>query len=119
MKGHQDNWIDLDKLDRLALLNIEVDYWAKEFWATKAEDHKYFTYTTPHGMWKISMLGYRVCNHLTQYLRESIEWGKVAEYWIYKRKRMAEQGYFQVDWDANKDAMKAVNVSRRHWVSKF
>ena len=65
------------------------------------------------------MLGYRVCKHLMQYMCESIAGGKVAEYWIYKRKRMTEQGYFQVDWEANKDAMKAVKVSRRHWVSKF
>ena len=65
------------------------------------------------------MLGYRVCKNLIQYLRESIEGGKVAEYWICKRKRMIEQEYFQVDWEANKAAMKAVPVSRRHWVSKF
>ena len=97
VKGHQDNWIDLDKLHRFALLNVEVDYWPKELWAEKVEDHKYFMYTTPKEMWKISMLGYRVCNHLIQYLRESIEGGKVVEYWIYKRKRMSEQGYFQVD----------------------
>jgi len=119
VKGYQDVWGNIGKLDRLALLNIEVDYWAKEFWAERVEDHKYFTYTTPKGMWRISMLGYRVCKNIMQYLRESIEGGKVAEYWICKRKRMTEQGYFQVDWEANKAAMQAVPVSRRHWVSKF
>ena len=119
VKGHQDEWVNMDKLDRLALLNIEVDYWAKDFWAEQVTNHTYFNYTIPKGMWKVSMLGYRVCKHLIQYMRESIEGGKVAEYWIYKRNRMTEQGYFQVDWEANKDAMKAVKVSRRHWVSKF
>lgn len=29
VKGHQDAWIDIDRLGRLALFNIEVDYWAK------------------------------------------------------------------------------------------
>ena len=51
------------------------------------------------------MLEYRICKYLFQYTRDSIEGGKVAEYWIYKLKQMTEQGYFQVDWEANKDAM--------------
>ena len=45
VKGHQDEWVIMDKLDRLALLNIEVDYWAKDFWAAQVTNHKYFTYT--------------------------------------------------------------------------
>lgn len=60
------------------------------------------------------MLGYMVCNHLVQYLRERIEGGKVAEYWIWERKRMPAQGYFQVDWNANKITMNASTVARRH-----
>ena len=56
---------------------------------------------------------------MIQYLRESIEGGKVAEYWICKKKVILEQGYFLVDWEANKLAMKASPVARRYWVTKF
>ena len=64
IKGHQDDWLDIEKLDMLVLLNIEVDYWAKEYWEVKVNEYRYFSYKTPRGMWKVSMLGYRVCNHL-------------------------------------------------------
>ena len=114
VKGHQDDNVDLCTLDRLAILNIEVDFWAKDFWARKVEGHTYFKYKTPKGIWAISMLGTRVCKHLVQYLRESIEGGKAAEYWIYKKKRMTEEGYFQVDWEANKLAMKESRIARNN-----
>ena len=29
VKGHQDDLVNIEILDRLALMNIEVDYWAK------------------------------------------------------------------------------------------
>lgn len=32
---------------------------------------------------------------------------------------MIEQGYFQVDWDANKLAVEASTVSRWQWMTKF
>ena len=124
IKGHQDDNVKIEDLGRLAMLNVEVDLYAKLFWADKVKINqsgvqKYFQYRVPEGMWKIAVLGTRVTNHLSQYLRESIEGTGVAEYWIHKKKRFSEEGYFQVDWDANKEAMKSVPVSRRHWVTKF
>ena len=62
------------------------------------EDYTYFKYKTSKGMWAIEVLDTRVYNHLVQYLREIIKGGKAVEYWIYKKKRMTEEGYFQVDW---------------------
>lgn len=32
---------------------------------------------------------------------------------------MSEQGYFQVECDANTRSMKSAKVSRRQWVTKF
>ena len=83
------------------------------------EDHVYFKYKTPKGVWAIAILGTRVCNNLVEYLRESIEGGKAAEYWIYKRGKMTEEGYFQVDWEANKLATKESQTGRKHWVTTF
>ena len=33
VKVHQDEVIDVDKIDTWALLNIKLNFWAKEFWA--------------------------------------------------------------------------------------
>ena len=90
VKGHQDENINLKNLGRLALLNVEMDYWAKEYWKEKYASRKYFSYKVPKGMWKIAMIDTRVCNHLIPHLRDSIEEGKASEYWVYKRKRFDE-----------------------------
>ena len=52
-------------------------------------------------------------------MRESIEGEAIADYWINDKKRFTEEGYFQVDWDACKMAIRKSKVTRRHWVSKF
>lgn len=106
IKKHQGDWVDLEDLDMYTVMNIEVNYCAKRFREEMLAKHIYISYTTPTSMWKISMLCYRVYNHLVQYLRESIEGGKVAGYWIYKRKQLTMQRYFQVDWETNKLFMK-------------
>ena len=102
---------------------MEVDQAAKEFWTEKYNDNdkkrRYFSYMVPKGMWQISFLGTRVCKNLKSFLRESIEGGKAVEYWITKRKRFNTTNFFRVDWEANKDAMESVSVTRRHWVTKF
>ena len=73
----------------------------------------------PKGMWQISFLGTKVCKNLKPFLRESIEGGKAVEYWISQRKRFNETNFFNVDWEATKEAMESVPVKRRHWVTKF
>ena len=122
--GHQDNTKDLKDLDRLAVLNVEVDWYAKDFWAEKYaqpihKQRRNVMYKVPMGMWKVSFLGTRVVNKLSSFLRESIEGGKAAEYWVLNRKRFTNTSFFEVDWEANKAAMASVKLSRRHWVTKF
>ena len=96
-----------------------MDLEAKAWWDACKHNPSYFQYTTPKGMWKVSLLGNRVVNRLTSYLRESIEGGKVAEYWIKKKKKFTEESFFCVDWEAIKAAMGKVGPQRRRWVSKF
>ena len=124
IKGHQDGKKKLEDLTRLELLNVEVDLYAKEFWVEKYDQttdmqRRYFKYRTPMGMWNISVLGTRVVTKLFTCLRESIEGGKAAEYWVLNKKRFTETSYFEVDWEANKQAMESVGLARRHWVTKF
>ena len=48
-------------------------------------------------MWKVSILGTRVTNDLMQFMRESIEGGNAAEYWVMDRKRFSKDSFLQVD----------------------
>ena len=62
IKGHQDGKKKLEDLTRLELLNVEVDLYAKEFWAEKYHQttdiqRRYYKYKTPMGIWNISVLG--------------------------------------------------------------
>ena len=70
-------------------------------------------------MWEISLLGTRLCKHLLGSLRESIQVSDALEYWVTQKQRFTNATFVDVDWKANKMAMKSVSSSRRHWVTKF
>ena len=97
IKGHQDDLKMIDELDRWAIINIEMDLRAKNCWHENSRTGRYLEYTVPKGMWKVSILGNRISNHLREYVRESIEGEAIADYWINDKKRFTEEGYFQVD----------------------
>ena len=99
VKGHQDSKKKLKDFNRLELMNVEVDLYAKDFWARKyapalIKQRKYLKYKLPMGMWNISFMGTRVINNLVPFLRESIEGGKAAEYWVNKRKIFNKDSFF-------------------------
>ena len=119
IKGHQDDKVKLQDLDYWALLNIEMDMLAKDWWGQQINMKQYVQYIIPKGIWKISLLGNRTSNDLQNYLRDSIEGAKAAEYWADKRKRFTEESYFEVDWKAVEQAMKSSTLQRQHWVTKF
>ena len=119
VKGHQNDDKKLEDLDYWALLNIEMDILAKDWWALKHTTEQYFQYKVPKGIWKISLLGNRVSNDLNGYLREGIEGAVTAQYWVEKRKRYTEDSFFLVDWTAIKKALKSTSLQRQHWVTKF
>ena len=123
IKGHQDDKKPYEKLDRMEILNVQADLYAKDYWAklysNPDKERHYFKYSIPKGIWKISFLGTRVCKKIKSFLRESIEGGEAAEYWVLKRKRFSKDGFFEVDWKANKKAMTTVSIGKRHWLTKF
>lgn len=53
------------------------------------------------------------------YTRNCTKGGKVVDFWMFKRKRFTEEGYSQVDWDANRLVMNTAPVNEMHWVMKF
>ena len=58
----------------MALLNMECDIRAKEYWSEQLLNHKYFHYNKLKGIW---IVGTGVCNHLQQDIKKIIEgvWG--------------------------------------------
>ena len=110
-------------LDRLSILNIEYDLYTKDFWIEKyGEDqppNRYFQYNIPIGMWKVSFLGTRIVKDLKECLRENIEGGKAAEYWVLNRKRFSPSSFFKVDWESNQKEISSVSLARWHCVTKF
>ena len=119
VKGHQDDNWKLENLDYWALLNVEMDMLAKDWWAEVKDRDQYNSYVVPKGIWKISLLGNRVSKDLQAYLREGIEGARTAEYWIDKRKQFTEESFFDVDWTSVAQAMKGSALHRQHWVTKF
>ena len=124
VKGHQDKQKKFYELDKLARLNVECDLYAKEFWTEctangTAPAKAVLEYTIPLGISPIYLHGTRVVKNLLRDLRESIEGGRIAAYWINKKKRFTAAGYFRVDWPAVKTAIESVPLRRRQWVSKF
>ena len=123
IKGHQDKDTRWEELDRYALLNVETDFYAKDFWMKQYGDsticHRYFKYQIPKGMWSVSFRGTRVVHELKKFLRESIAGGNAANYWVNHRKRFSPAGFLEVDWDSMDKAMSKVSLARRQWVTKF
>ena len=124
VKGHQDKNVKLEDLGRIPLLNIECDLYAKGYWDQRYghiphDQRRCYQYSIPKGMWKISFMGTRVTNLLVNCMRENIEGGEAAEYWVRNRKRFDKSSFFEVDWNSMKEAMSSAKLSRRHWVTKF
>jgi hypothetical protein len=123
IKGHQDDTKELNELDRLSVLNVEADLYAKYYWDERYGDKEkmpmYCKYVIPKGMWEISLMGNRICKDLFEYLREGIQAKNALEYWVKRKKRFTYSSFLEVDWDANKRAFKSVSITRRHWVTKF
>ena len=123
IKGHQDRANDYQDLDRLAILNVQADALAKEYWekryGQKGNIPLYTRYSVPKGIWEITLVGQRISKELMEYLRENIKAEEAYDYWVEHKKRLSKNGFLDVDWNANKKAMKSVKNSRRQWVTKF
>jgi len=102
IKVHQDSKKKLEDLSQLEFLNVEVDWTAKDYWAEKYDNDivkqcRCYKYVMPMGMWKILFMATRVINKLVTFLRESIDGGKAAEYWVNNKRRFTKESFFLVD----------------------
>jgi hypothetical protein len=67
--------------------------------------------------WALWFKDEKICMNLQAKLHTATRGQAILDYW--EKKGKFEQGsYLDVDWQATGQAMKAVSIARRHWVSK-
>jgi hypothetical protein len=125
IKGHQDDFLTFDQLDRPAQLNTIVDDSAKNKLSSLLQQQppQHRPQHLPHEdvevYWtnnrfiktKISSLLVRT---LTLHLQTSI----IRKYWIKKRKFSQLSETF-IDWEASKKSRLGIDRSRQKWLSKW
>ena len=118
IKGHQDDIAEAD-LDKWAILNIECDLRAKEFWKEIKVGYRKPPHTMKKGIWQVKIQGRTICSNLTEKMRESISGEEILEYYVTKKQRMTKDQFHNIDWITQGKALKLLKPNRQHWVSKF
>jgi putative intracellular protease/amidase len=116
--GHQDDDPDAT-LDRWAILNIEMDMAAKEYWleTTEMEQRPPPLYQIAGEPWALWIGTTKICGGLQAAIEEAIHGPRSLAHWT-KRGKFGNVDSTAVDWEATGWGMKAAKTSRRHWVSK-
>ena len=106
-------------MDKWALLNIECDLRAKEYWKDIIVGYRKPPHTMKRGIWQLKIKGHTVCSNVTKNMRESISGEEILEYYVAKKRRMTKDQFHQIDWTSQGKALNSINTGRQHWVSKF
>ena len=95
IKGRQDDVKQVDELDRFTVLNVEADFYAKQYWIKRYGDIEklplYQNYSIPKSMWEVSLLDNRICKELHSFLRKNIQMNDAVDYWVTKKKGLHTQ----------------------------
>ena len=84
-------------LDGWALLNIECDVRAKDYWIHLHGNRRQCTYRMEKGMWQVRIHGLPVGTHLFQYLRKAIQGGSIFDFWVDTKKRLGDANVWLID----------------------
>jgi len=116
VKGHQDD-AGVTELDRWATLNVEMDNFAKAYWAEKAPEGLSRNISLEGEYWPLQIQGNKVSGKADSTIYEYIHGGEMFRRWE-RKGRMTEDFSRKVNWVACKQAMKNLKIGRRHWVAK-
>jgi hypothetical protein len=115
VKGHQDRYTSVDKLDRLSILNIEMDSLAKSVL------HQWAAHTTLQPIegepWPIIHKNLKVVKGIDSSLYTIVHGTQIVEYWTKKNKFPSLQ-IESINWEALSTALTEVGLSRRIFVTK-
>jgi hypothetical protein len=113
--GHQDDHVALDKLDRWAKLNIEMDKRAKQhIHIAQRSPRHYMIYAEPWSVWSH---GKKIVTDFSDTIYDIVHSNEAKSYWA-KKDDIPEEVVDSIDWDMIKAAMSESKRPRRIFISK-
>ena len=118
MKQHQDDALS-QSLDQWALLNIECNLLAKLEWQqARAEGFIPTNSSILYEAWPIWVEHQKITGRLRSELNKVTTGNKLLEYWGTSKRFREPHHTCLVDWDATGEAMKALSLLQRRWITK-
>jgi hypothetical protein len=117
IRGHQDETKGASELDRYERLNCEMDQEAKAYWKKMSGASRPRQWSVTGEPWQIWIGDRKICRNLVYELRQTATLQPTVKYWE-RKGRFGDGNAAWVDWDGCERAMKAVSVSRRHFITK-
>ena len=116
IKGHQDDDPNAT-LDQWVLLNIQMDSLAKAYWMETLHQPTSCNMVFENEIWPIFHRNQKVHSSLCHTHYESIYKDKIETHWN-TNERLTPDLSRQINWDACRDAMHHLKISRCIWVVK-
>jgi hypothetical protein len=126
VKGHQDDYLQFDELDRPAQLNTIVDTLAKDKLTTlllPQHRNRRRPQHLPHESVEIYWTNerhhrHKISSSLVKTLTSYIHTSTIRKYWIKKRK-FSEHSRTYIDWESSKRSRLGIDKSKQKWLSKW
>lgn len=117
VRGHQDD--HNIELDRWELLNVEMDFTAKELWAEGKRQQRIGRDTLAGEPWSVWIEYRKLTRNVDEQVYDFIHGKNLQKHWTEKEHpRLSPESFGIVDWAGTEQAMKAAPSTRRQWISK-
>ena len=119
VKGHQDDHSKFSELSRMARMNVNMDFQAKQLLHQHSNSAEFFQFTPhPLSIPTVSIDNRPITHCLKTSLYEYISSKSLQQHWIH-RNRFSSDSTDLIAWDTIKHAMQLSSLGRRRFVSKW
>lgn len=127
VKGHQDDEVSWEKLDRWARLNVMADQCAKQFLTTSLRSGMDLTplltsdipYQSSSIRWSSpTSPESSISSQLVKTLHKKINSAPIRQYWE-KKKKFSPMGKAHIDWETRSRSHSSLTFQRNQWLSKW
>jgi hypothetical protein len=115
VRGHQDDHVAACELDRWAILNIEMDAYAKQHMQIARSSPRHFK--VAYEPWSIWYQGKKITSDFSNTVYDLVHSAEVKEYWC-RKDNLQPEVVEAVSWEAIDKAMLETKRSRRVFISK-
>jgi hypothetical protein len=117
--GHQDDLLAYNYLPRMAQLNVEMDYLAKDRVLTLFDSRPAAPCPSSiaHEGWSCSIQGVKITSHPAEAIRHAVFGTKLCNF-LADKNRLSRVAFAEVDWEAMSMASDHFPPLYRLWVSK-